>query len=49
MLEITGIDYTMSNKVQGEKTFGGKSLHAVEDGLKNPYQEVSLRIPHKIR
>lgn len=37
---IFGIDYTMSNKVQGEKTFGGKSLHAVEDGLKNPYQEV---------
>lgn len=37
---IFGIDYTMSNKVQGEKTFGGKSLHAIEDGLKNPYQEV---------
>ena len=35
-----GIDYTMSNKIQGEKTFGGLSLHDTTSQKSNPYQEV---------
>ena len=37
---ISGIDYTMSNKVQGRDTFGGLSLHDLSGQRNNPYQEV---------
>ena len=38
---IFGIDYTLSNKLQGQKTYSGKCLHDLtgECGV-NPYQEV---------
>ena len=36
---VSGIDYTISNKVLGKLTFGGKSLHDT-CGVVNPYQEV---------
>ncbi|KAH7830636.1 putative Retinol dehydrogenase 12 [Monocercomonoides exilis] len=35
---IFGIDYTGSNQVTGEKSFGGRSLHDLT--VKNPYMEV---------
>jgi hypothetical protein len=37
---IFGIDYTRSNKYQGDKSFGGLSLHSLESGGLNPYQKV---------
>ncbi|XP_060582029.1 copine family protein 2-like [Ruditapes philippinarum] len=37
---IFGIDYTLSNKLQGQITFGGSSLHDISDDKVNPYQEV---------
>lgn len=37
---IFGIDYTLSNKLQGQKTFGGSGLHDISSDKVNPYQEV---------
>ena len=37
---LTGVDFTASNAYQGERTFGGKSLHSIQHGSHNPYQQV---------
>jgi len=37
---LIGIDYTKSNTWNGKETFGNKSLHTIELGKLNPYQEV---------
>lgn len=37
---IFGIDFTISNLENGEKTFNGRSLHYYDENIKNPYQKV---------
>jgi len=37
---ILGVDFTKSNTWTGRETFGGRSLHEVRAGHKNPYQQV---------
>ncbi|KAL2620521.1 hypothetical protein R1flu_000726 [Riccia fluitans] len=35
---ILGIDFTKSNEWTGKHSFGGRSLHAIVDGVSNPYE-----------
>ena len=41
---VSGIDYTLSNKIQGKMTYGGFSLHDVCQPKANPYQQVSKHL-----
>ena len=35
---IVGVDFTKSNTWTGERSFGGRSLHALDGDIKNPYE-----------
>jgi E3 ubiquitin-protein ligase RGLG len=37
---MVGIDFTKSNTWTGKDSFGGRSLHTIQAGMLNPYQEV---------
>lgn len=39
---IFGIDYTISNLETGKDSFNGLSLHHIQEGLFNPYQNVRV-------
>lgn len=37
---IVAVDFTKSNEWSGRTSFGGRSLHALDTGVPNPYQQV---------
>ncbi|KAI3834773.1 hypothetical protein MKW92_029569 [Papaver armeniacum] len=37
---IVGLDFTKTNERTGRISFNGKSLHKIEDGIKNPYENI---------
>lgn len=43
-LLLTGIDYTASNAVQGQRSFGGQPLHSIGQRFLNPYQQVLVAL-----